>query len=515
MSILIVDDEAAARKLLNDILTGAGFHVRAADCGELALASAAARPPELVVVDICMPKMGGFELCRRLRQRDDCREVPIIFLSAGGDLPDRLEAFRLGAVDFISKPFHGEELLARVHNHLELGRLRHRLEESVAERTAQLRESEELFRTMAEAAPVMIWTSAPDMSCTYCNRNWLEFTGRSLEEERGSGWADGIHPEDRERCTVILSEALDALRPFEMEYRLRRADGIYRWLLDRGVPRISPAGAFSGYIGSCLDITDLKQTHERMVAAQKLESLGVMAAGVAHDFGNLLSAILCSADLALSEIPADAAFRNDVERIASVATHGSEIVQTLMVAAGAGQAAADFSRIDLASEVDKILRLLTSSVSKHAVVHNHLPKDLPPVSGNAPQIHQVVLNLLTNASDALGSGHGSITISAGQCSREDGAARKSLGLPEGDYVRLTVSDTGCGMSPATRARIFDPFFSTKSVGRGLGLAAVHGIVRSHGGAISVQSAPGAGTTFEVSFPCTATTASRPIMRERS
>jgi two-component system cell cycle sensor histidine kinase/response regulator CckA len=503
MSILIVDDEAAARKLLNDVLTAAGFRVRAADCGELALASIAVTQPELVLVDICMPEMDGFEVCRRLRQREDCRDVPVIFLSADGDLPDRLEAFRLGAVDFISKPFHRDELLARVRNHLELARLRHRLEESVAERTAQLRESKELFRTMAEAAPVMIWTSGPDMSCTYCNRNWLEFTGRTLEEERGSGWADGIHPEDRERCTQILSEARGGIRPFEMEYRLRRADGEYRWLLDRGVPRISPAGAFSGYIGSCLDITDLKLTHERILASQKLESLGVMAAGVAHDFGNLLSAILCSADLALSEIPADSVVRTDIERISEVATRGSEIVRTLMMAAGAGQAAADFTRLDLASEVDKILRLLTRSISKRAVVYNAIPKDLPPIFGNASQIHQVVLNLLTNASDALGNGQGSITVSAGQTRREDAAGRISLGLPEGDYVRLKVSDTGCGMSSATRARIFDPFFSTKSIGRGLGLAAVHGIVRAHGGAISVDSAPGAGTTFEVWFPCAA------------
>jgi PAS domain S-box-containing protein len=448
-----------------------------------------------------MPDMDGFELCRRLRQRDDCRGIPVIFLSAGGGLPDRLRAFRLGAVDFVSKSAHSEELLARVRNHLELARLRDRLEERVAERTAQLRESEELFRTMAEAAPVMIWTSGPDKSCTYLNRNWLEFTGRTFEQERGDGWTGGVHPEDRERCIATYSDAFDARKLFEMEYRHRRVDGEYRWLLDRGAPRISPGGDFSGYVGSCVDITDLKATHERMGAAHKLESLGVMAAGVAHDFGNLLSAILCSVDNALSEMPADSVFVNDVERIASVATHGSELVQMLMVAAGAGQATTAFSPTNLASEAGKILRLISQTISKRAVVRNQLPRNLPLVLANAPQIQQIVLNLVTNASDALGDNDGSITISADQAPRDDPAGRKSLGLADADYVRLKVCDTGCGMSPATRSRIFDPFFSTKSMGRGLGLATVHGIVRSHGGAISVESAPGAGTTVEVWFPC--------------
>jgi PAS domain S-box-containing protein len=130
---------------------------------------------------------------------------------------------------------------------------------------------------MADAAPVMIWASGADKLCTFFNRIWLEFTGRRVEEELGNGWADGVHPDDLERCYAPYCSAFDERRSFEMEYRLRRADGEYRWLLDRGVPR-SSGGVFAGYIGSCIDITDLKQSHDRMLAAQKLESLAVMAA---------------------------------------------------------------------------------------------------------------------------------------------------------------------------------------------------------------------------------------------
>jgi two-component system cell cycle sensor histidine kinase/response regulator CckA len=375
----------------------------------------------------------------------------------------------------------------------------------VAQRTAQFRESEERFETMANAAPVMIWTAGCDKLCDFFNQRWLEFTGRTLDEERGEGWTHGVHPDDRERCTATYCSCFDARRTFEMEYRLRRADGEYRWILDRGVPRFSPRGVFSGYIGSCVDITDLKQSHERILAAHKLESLGVMAAGVAHDFGNLLGAIMGSADFALSQMAPDALSRESVEKIAAVAARGAEIVRMLLASAGPATAAIAFGPVDLAVEVEQILPLLTLSISKRAAIRSHLPDNLPPVLGNAPQIHQVILNLITNASDALGGQPGSITVTADQASVTGESGIQSLGLVDGEYVRLKVCDTGCGMTAATRARMFDPFFTTKSTGRGLGLAAVHGIVRSHSGAISVESTPGAGTIFEVWFPCAAYT----------
>src|SRR3954453_3993851 len=151
MSILVVDHDFEARTLLSKILTAEGIAVRVADGGELALASLAVNRPELILVDLRMPGMDGLEVCRRLKQRAGSRDIPVIFLSASGDLADLLEGFRLGAGDFISKPLHREELLAPVGTHVERARLRGELEERVAQRTAQLRESEELFRTMADS----------------------------------------------------------------------------------------------------------------------------------------------------------------------------------------------------------------------------------------------------------------------------------------------------------------------------------------------------------------------------
>jgi PAS domain S-box-containing protein len=300
MKILIVDDETESRDLLAAILTAEGYEVCAADGGELALASMAVNQPDLILLDIRMPGMDGFEICRRIKEKADTRDIPLIFLSARKELPERMEGFRLGAVDYVSKPFQREELLARVRTHLELSGLRAHLEMLLAERTAELGESEGRFRTMADAAPVMIWASDTEKLCTFFNKGWLEFTGRQITQELGTGWTSGVHPDDLERCYETYCSGFDARRSFEMEYRLRRADGEYRCLLDKGVPRFAPGGVFAGYVGSCIDITDLKQYHDRMFAAQKMESLGLMAAGVAHDFGNLIGTVLGEIDLALS-----------------------------------------------------------------------------------------------------------------------------------------------------------------------------------------------------------------------
>jgi two-component system, cell cycle sensor histidine kinase and response regulator CckA len=501
MTILVVEDDIESRTLLTTILTAEGYEVRAADGGELALESVAVRRPELILLDIGMQGMDGFEICRRLKENVETQAIPIIFLSASREAAKAVRGLRLGAVDYVGKPFQREELLARVRTHLELARLRAQLEQQVEERTAELWESELRFRTMANAAPLMIWTSGVDKLCTFCNKGWLEFTGRTMEQELGTGWTESIHRDDIAPCYEIYSSAFDARRSFQMEYRLRRADGEYRWVLDRGVPRFHSNDVFTGYVGSCIDITDIKRNHERMLATQKLESLGLMAAGVAHDFGNLLGSIYAESDLALSEMPPESPGRENLERIEGLAKHATDIVHLLMDSAGAGVDTDTLEPVDLSSLVEQMLRLLIGSISKGVVVSSDLARDLRPIRGNAAQIGRVVMNLITNASEALEGRPGTITVTTGRVRLRPENAANYLGKPlAGDYIRLKVEDTGRGMGPETRSRIFDQFFTTKPQGKGLGLAAVRGIVQSHGGSIQVASTPGVGTTFEILFP---------------
>jgi PAS domain S-box-containing protein len=353
----------------------------------------------------------------------------------------------------------------------------------------ELRESEERFRLMADTAPMMLWMSGADKLCTFFNKGWLDYTGRALEQELGDGWAQNVHPDDLGRCIRTYNEAFDARRKFKMEYRLRRANGEYGWILDIGMPRFEKTGAFAGYVGSCLDITEIKEQHEHMLAAQRLESLGVIASGISHDFNNLLGCILLEAAAAESELDPESPVRDGLQRIEAISARASEIVRQIMAYAGGEQL--EIELVDISHVVRDMLRLLEVCMPKAVDLELSFPDDLPRVSGNAAQLRQVVMNLVLNAAEAFGDRSGTIRIVA---------RRDTLASAGGEYVCLEISDNGPGMTDAVRNRIFDPFFTTKIEGRGLGLAAVQRIVRSHRGAINVASTPGVGTRFEVLLP---------------
>jgi PAS domain S-box-containing protein len=362
---------------------------------------------------------------------------------------------------------------------------------------AAIRESEERFRNMADTAPVLIWVSGRDNLLTFFNRGWLTFTGSTLEQAIGNGWIEKVHPDDRDRCYTAYASAFDAHRTFQTECRLRRADGEYRWMLTIGSPRFESCGDFAGFIGSCTDITDFKRSHEESLARQKLESLGVLAGGVAHDFNNLLGSVIANSELVLSELPDGSPAAYGVESIKTVAGRAAEIVRQMMSYAGHGDTV--FEPVDLSALLHEMVEFLKVSISKRATLKITLPEELPAVRANAAQLRQVILNLITNASEGLGEQEGVISITAARL--QSGPSDSAPNLCRGDYVRLEVSDTGCGMTEETQSKIFDPFFSTKFAGRGMGLAVVKGVVHSHDGAINVVSAPGRGSRFEILLPC--------------
>jgi PAS domain S-box-containing protein len=519
-SILVVDDELESLKLLTTLLVAEGYQVRPADSGELALASAAAKPPDLILLDVSMPSIDGLEACRRLKAEPRSRSIPVIFLSAAGEIEQRAEGLRLGADDFISKPFRREELLARVETHLELARLRTQLEEEAVKRTTGLRlaneelqldlvsrrraesalhENDEHFGYIADNAPVMIWVHGPDKAQTFYNKQVSTFTGRPIDDLIDQGCVPSIHPEDRDRYAALYLESRDTRQGFQIHYRMRRADGEYRWVMTTAAPRQFNATQ-AGFVGTIIDITDFQRPHEQRLKAEKLESVGVLSAGIAHDFNNLLGAIFGETDLALSELPEDSAARENVERITAIAVRASEIVHLLM--AYAGDHNQERAVVHLSAVVTEMLRLLKSSISRKTVLKTDLCPDVPPVLANPTQIRQVIMNLISNAAEAIEDGEGAITVSTCYIRVDpESAANPPGNLPPGDYIRLAVEDTGCGMTEEAHAKVFDPFYTTKFLGRGLGLAVVQGIVRSHSGTIHVVSTPGKGSTFEIVLPC--------------
>jgi PAS domain S-box-containing protein len=269
-------------------------------------------------------------------------------------------------------------------------------------------------------------------------------------------------------------------------------------------------GALDGRVWSFRDITERIRAEEerrrleaQMQHVQKLESLGVLAGGIAHDFNNLLVGILGQAGLALAELEPESALHDRLTQIQRSAQHAADLTNQMLAYSGKGRFVLQSS--DLSEIVGELTHLLRASVSKSAEIVLDLHPSLPAFEGDSVQIRQVIMNLITNASDAIGETGGTIVVQTGQMrATREYLADAWIGAdqPEGTYVFAEVQDTGCGMDAATLARIFDPFFSTKFTGRGLGLAAVLGIVRGHHGAIKIASQPGAGTTFRVLLPAT-------------
>jgi signal transduction histidine kinase len=282
------------------------------------------------------------------------------------------------------------------------------------------------------------------------------------------------------------------------EYRIVRADGEIRFVRSVLEAIRDDHDAVIRVVGATQDITDLRRAQQESAARQKLESVGTLASGIAHDFNNLLGGVLAESELALAELDAGLHPREELAAIRDVALRGSEIVRQLMVYAG--KESATIGAVDLSRIVKEMIELLRVSVSKHAKLETDLGKDLAAVQADAAQLRQIVMNLVTNASEAIGDRDGVIRITTRRTRAAQGSSREISCQPGADYVLLEVSDTGRGMPPGVQAKVFDPFFTTKSAGHGLGLSIVDGIVRSLQGKIHLASEPGKGTTFQILLP---------------
>jgi signal transduction histidine kinase/CheY-like chemotaxis protein len=298
----------------------------------------------------------------------------------------------------------------------------------------------------------------------------------------------------------------------EMEFRTHDGRMLYFDLTVEPLRELS--GTIIGVTTAGVDITDRriaeserKRLEEQMRNAQRLESLGVLAGGIAHDFNNLLVGMLGKAGLALVELPEDSPARQSVKDIETSARRAAELTRQMLASSGLGRFVVE--PLTLSRIVQEMTQLLGRVISKQARLSLHLTGDAPAMVADATQIRQVVMNLITNASDALEGEPGLITVKTGTVHADRqmlAATYLNEELPAGEYVFLEVTDSGVGMDAATRERIFEPFFTTKFTGRGLGLAAVIGIVRGHKGAIDVISQPGCGTTFRLLFPAAAAAA---------
>ncbi|PKL42643.1 MAG: histidine kinase [Candidatus Riflebacteria bacterium HGW-Riflebacteria-1] len=497
-----------------------------------------------------------------------------------------------------------------------------------------LRESELHFRTLANSGQALVWTSGLDKNCNYFNQVWLDFTGRTIEQELGTGWTEGVHPDDLQECVDTYCQAFDRREKFSMVYRVRRHDGEYRWIQDDGSPRFNRHGDFIGFIGHCLDVSErinyeqriaeserlfrsliesapdailvqsssrhvfandaavtlfsassqdqllatpvmdlipperrsiaqariekllndklpistfetirlrldksavhveisavpikfagkdsalsfIRNIEERVIArterenlmtqlaqAQKMESIGALAGGVAHDFNNMLQVILGETEFAIDENqagPLNSQLAASLIEIKKAAVKSAELTRQLLTFARRQLYRPEV--LDINEVIDGMLKMLRRMIGENIDLLWKPGHAVWRIEMDPSQLDQVLANLAVNARDAIDN-VGTLVIETSNIVLDKEVCERIDGIKAGEYVVLSISDTGCGMKPEVLARVFEPFFTTKEVGKGtgLGLATVYGIIGQNDGLIKVYSEHGIGTTFKIYLP---------------
>ncbi|MEP0890484.1 ATP-binding protein [Leptolyngbya sp. FACHB-8] len=513
--ILLADDNADMRHYLQRLLSE-HYAVEAVADGQAALEAIRLQLPDLVLTDVMMPRLDGFELLRQLRADPRTREIPILLLSARAGEEAAIEGLEAGADDYLVKPFSARELLARVATSLELGRSRQAA-------------SQQRFRFLAEAIPQIVWTADAQGWIDYYSPRWFEYTGSTLEQTQGSGWQDVIHPDDRTRNIEVWNHAIDTGTSYNIEHRLRRADGSYHWHLTRALPMLDEQGHVIRWFGTCTDISDQKQVevereqllqHEqaaRQAAEQANRIKDEFLAVLSHELRSPLNPILGWAKLLRSGRLNEAKAREAIITIERNAQLQAQLIEDLLDISRImqGKLALNAAPVSLAVVISAAIGTVRLAAEAKAIqIETYFEPDVRQVHGDAGRLQQIVWNLLSNAVKFTPPG-GQVKVHLQRVVDDRGNETQPNGslllldcsLPITEYVQVMVTDTGKGIRPEFLPHVFDHFRQEDGAttrqfgGLGLGLAIVRHLVELHGGTVQVESpGEGLGSTFTVKLP---------------
>jgi signal transduction histidine kinase len=482
-SILYVDDDDTNRHTFTWVLEHAGFRTREATTGSDAL-RLAAEQPDLIILDVNLPDINGFEVCRRIKEHPATSAIPVLHMSAVFIRPeDKMHGLDGGADGYLTKPVEPTEVLATVKS-----MLRVRQAEAAARQAA--RQWQATFDSLHDALGLLdgrdhVARCNPALALLL-RRPPDEVVGRSCRElfEKTFGGAGAI-------LAARLGEG-GSLQDYEVQL-----DG--RWFRVCCNPVVEEDGEVSGRVLLLEDITPVRQLTEQLRQSQKMEAVGQLAGGVAHDFNNVLTAIIGNLSLLRTRAPLDATLSDLLSITEKAAWQAADLTQQLLGFSRRAELFLQPVRLDLCLE--EALTILRRTFDPRIEIHVHADEDLWLVRADANHIKQVLINLCLNARDAMPEG-GNLFVEMSKCRLTEEYAREHLEARAGEHVRLRVRDTGTGIPADVLPRIFDPFFTTKQHGRGtgLGLATVFGILKQHGGWIECRSTVGEGTTFDAYLP---------------
>ena len=507
-AVFVVDDEKRMCESLKALLRPRGYEVTAVTSGELALQTIGKKNYDLFLLDICIPDLDGFSLMEHILNR--LPDTPVIMMTGDVSVDSAVKALRKGAYDYLKKPFETEELVKTIDNALR----QKMLQEINQEMEDRLRTSERRFRFMVQNSPDMIYTLDSNGRFTFINNAAERLFGYRSTDLIGKPYVTVLYEEDLDKACWRFNERRTGKRATS-GYELRLKTGPH-WEpsiaqhTDFAVVELNATGVYRragtrreliGTYGVARDMTFRKILETQLLQAKKIEALGNLSGGIAHDFNNLLMGIQGIISLVLFKMEPNNPFLDQLKMIEQYVQDGAGLTRQLLTFVKGG--AMEIQPTDVNSLIQKQSRLF-GRTRKAIQITETLAPDILPIEADASQIEQVLLNIYVNAGHAMPDGGELHVKTENTRLTEKSVLAHSSNLAPGNYVKITVSDTGIGMDDAIQQRIFDPFFTTKQIGKGsgLGLYSAYGIIKNHDGHIQVTSTRNKGTTFTIYLPAT-------------
>jgi len=515
--VLVVDDDdrnlLAIRTVIEEVAD-----VVVASSGEEALRHLLKGEFALILLDVFMPGMDGYETAEIVRSREQTKRIPIVFLSAVNKETEHLiRGYAMGAVDYVFKPVDPVVLRSKVSVFVDLYTMRREVQRNALQEQAlmdaalranserlkaeqDLRLAEQRQAAIIRSLPILLYLEPVEASLRipqFVSGNFTAMTGFDFDrlQAQPSLWEDRLHPEDRERVLSALASRA-RMGGFAVEYRWQCADGEYKHFLDQAVLLPASENGSAQFAGTLLDVTEQKNLESQLVHARKMDAIGKLTGGIAHDFNNLLAAVLGGLGLIERRVDLDDNLTKILTMTRHAAEQGSELVSRLL--AFARRQKLEPGRIEMGRLSATMRDLLEHTLGGLVQLEWRHDAGLWPAYADETQLELALMNLIINARDAIQEG-GVIAI---DCANRTVEGDSELDLPRGEFVVLSVTDSGCGIPPEILEQVTEPFFTTKDIGKGtgLGLSMVYGFARQSGGAMHIESRVGVGTRVELWLP---------------